>query len=115
MKLRKTMRFSTGTKLKLTIDATGQILYPATMIGIVSYFTTSARARPQRPVLLLSQEGRHARALTVFTVSPIWPVPWPFMSPIRTRKATVLASAPTVMQSTNHLARVLRMLSFSLL
>lgn len=30
------MRFSTGTKLKLTIDAIGQILYPATMMGMVS-------------------------------------------------------------------------------
>lgn len=37
MKLRKTSLFSTGTKLKLTMDAIGQTLYPATMMGTVSY------------------------------------------------------------------------------
>jgi hypothetical protein len=36
MKLRKTSLFSTGTKLKLTMDAIGQTLYPATMMGTVS-------------------------------------------------------------------------------
>lgn len=75
MKLRKTMRFSTGTKLKLTIDAIGQILYPATMMGIVSYFITSAGTRRQRATLLLSQKGWHGNAPTVFRLSRIWPVP----------------------------------------
>ena len=34
--LRKTMRFSTGMSEKLTMEAMGQILYPAMMMGIVS-------------------------------------------------------------------------------
>lgn len=53
MKLRKTIRFSTGTKLKLTIDATGQILYPATMMGIVSYFALLTRATLLRRMLVM--------------------------------------------------------------
>lgn len=41
-KLKKTMRRWTGTKLKLMMEAIGQILYPATMMGIVSYNQVSA-------------------------------------------------------------------------
>lgn len=33
---KKTILLSTGMTLKLTIDANGQILYPATMTGMVS-------------------------------------------------------------------------------
>lgn len=36
MKLRKTMRRCTGMKEKLMMEAMGQILYPARMMGMVS-------------------------------------------------------------------------------
>lgn len=35
-KLRKTILFERGIKLNMIIDAIGQILYPATIIGMVS-------------------------------------------------------------------------------
>lgn len=37
MKLRKTIRFSTGMKVKLTMEAMGHILYPAMIMGMVSF------------------------------------------------------------------------------
>lgn len=36
IKLKKTIRRWTGMKEKLTMEAMGQILYPATMMGMVS-------------------------------------------------------------------------------
>lgn len=56
MKLRNTIRFSTGTKLKLTIEAIGQILYEATMMGIVSCGTVSACTTRSRTLLVMLQQ-----------------------------------------------------------
>lgn len=66
------------------------------------------------PLLFQSQTDRHERALTVLKLCSISPISRPFIIPIRTRNATVFRSAPTVMQSTNHLIRVLRRLSLGL-